>query len=453
VKILLSEKGQGMAEFALVLPLLALLTFGTIEVAIYLQQQSTLNAAAFLAARSASVLGNQLAPTKQSVEKFAQEAGAGWLHSAVSGMKNENSKDRSRFTLEAKTDRFSGLIDALTNGQAKGFDRLGAQATLPLEYDHKKFKQSSPTSVAKTMYMISYDSQNWAPNPNPVALAPKNVSLVQAQLRPLLNALTLKFTAPATPVKPAPTPSGAPAPKPHPNPHPKKDGGFDRSGDFNGGTESNAEAAGAPAPKPKPPAPKPPGPHPPPGPTQSVTTQFKIQIPGLDVICNFQVGEFEPFRTTGAIVPNPHHRRDQGDGGQFTSSEYLAPQYEAHGSDNQTAIARGAFRIQNMLIELEKYESELGGAAQGKGQPGGSGGSLMNACTALGLFPLDHPPIPPGLPLPPAALAAANVAWVPIARQIDAARKNAGRYADQIGNGAQITYTKLEPRERQLFKP
>lgn len=169
----LSEAGQGMAEFALVLPLLALLTFGTLEVAIFLQQQSTLNAAAFLATRAASVVGNQMGPTREAADTFAQSAGMDWLKTAVGGMKQKNTATTSQFSMESKTDRLTGLVSALSGGKVEALDTLSAQATLPLEYNAKKHGQRSITGKPQTYSMMAYDSK-YAP---PAVLAKASQSL------------------------------------------------------------------------------------------------------------------------------------------------------------------------------------------------------------------------------------------------------------------------------------
>jgi hypothetical protein len=391
-----------MAEFVLVLPLLALLTFGTIEVAIYLQQQSTLTAAAFLASRSASVLANEAGPTKASVQGFASDTGAGWLQEAVAGMKASHNDKTSGYKLEARTDRLSGMIDALTNGEAKGFDTLTAQAQLPLEYDHGRVGQRSATSVAKTHFMINYDSKPVPMNPNPIALGPANIAAIQKQLAGLLNPARLTFVV----HQPANGPGVTPVP-PAPRPH--------------------AESSSSPRPRPKPsghPGPGPgPGPKPTPQPTPvAVTGHIEIPIPGIPGIEHLKSAGHEPYRKETAVIPNPHARNDSGDGSQFTSSQYLEPGYENRQDAN--------YKLDKMLKELGEYNPN----------------DLMKSSQAFGAVRLDYPPLPG--PQPP-ELVAAWAAWAKI--NIDGPRKAAAKWADGIGKGADQAYKNRLELEQRIF--
>lgn len=144
-----------MIEFAMIMPILALLTFGTMEVTLYLQQQSAINAAAFVGARSASVLGNDASLTKASLKEFTDATGFGWLANA---RVTQGNKSVASVEIAAGAGRLSGLVSGLTGGQGKAFDELSAGATLPLEYEARKLKSSySPTSKPMTYLMVSYD--------------------------------------------------------------------------------------------------------------------------------------------------------------------------------------------------------------------------------------------------------------------------------------------------------
>lgn len=388
------EDGQGMAEFILVLPLLALLTFGTIEVAIYLQQQSTLNAAAFMAARAASVLGNEKGPSQASAKAYADAAGAPWLQAAVGGMKADHSATRSRFELEAKTDRLSGLIDGLTNGQAKGFDTLAAGATLPLEYNAKQFGQRNVTGVQVSHYLISYDSKRVPAKP--LELAPKNFNGALTKIKEIKDlAAAVKFTI---------TPSPAPTPKP-PAPAPGK------------------------TPAPKPPTPKP----------QPPKTVNLLPIPGIAEILKFSPGATEPFRLDGAVVANPKHGNNSGDGGQATSSQYLEPLYEKKFQSG--ALDPEQRRVQNILEELDQYLAYIQ-------QPEGKGG-LRTGANLLGNLTAATPPVPPGVPV---ATAAAAAAWQAFYAKLDATRKFVAKNAEGIATGSEQEYERRLKQEQGLFK-
>lgn len=395
----------------MVLPMLALLTFGTIEIAIYLQQQSTLNAAAFIAARSASVLSNQATLTKASAEGFAQQAGAAWLHDAVYGMKREDSKDRSRVTLEAKTDGLSGMISALTDGQAKGLDKLGAQATLPLEYEASKYKQTRAGAVPRTMYMVSYESTNWAPANDPSKNAiSRSLPAIGKQLLPLLSPISLPLTISGGGNTPKPKPAASAAPHPKPSTGPK------------------------------------------PAPTAApvVTQNVKVQIPYVqdihDFVSKVTAGDIEPFLTVGAVVANPHARRDAGDGGQFTSSEYLTPHYEKTVQPNdQTAIASKKYRIQNLVNELTSYQNKLTG--QGSSGQAPTSANIYALSNGLGRFD-PKTLVPAGAALGPGGAAALAA----VTKKIDDAKKVAGQFAGGMATSANDAYTAKLRVEKNLFK-
>jgi hypothetical protein len=146
-----TEDGQALAEFALVLPMLALLTFGTIEVAIWLQQQSSINAAAFMASRASSVLGGELNKTRTALTDYI-DVSPPWLGRAVASMKKSGGSNR--IELEARADRFTGLISALTGGEVSGFDTLAAGAALPMEYDPRAHGQAK--TGPKSRFLIDY---------------------------------------------------------------------------------------------------------------------------------------------------------------------------------------------------------------------------------------------------------------------------------------------------------
>lgn len=301
-RVIKRESGQAMAEFALVLPILALLTFGTIEVAIYLQQQSAINAAAYLTARSASVVANSAGPTQEAAKSFAAATGYGWLASA--SLKNASKADTSSYTLTAGADRFGGLISGITGNQVKGFDKMAANVTLPLEYDAKR-ANSRPSSITHRpdiLFAVDYDSKFKAPD------------VLKAERAKL--SLELLKKAFAFKPQPTPAPSAKPTPKPAPGASPK------------------------PQPKPQPSA----------KPSPAVDlSKFAASVQKLQAAP-------EPFNLRGAVQPNPHNR---GSGNQSigggTSKHYIHPQYEA---DSKPA---DKYKIADILKDFDTYRQALDG--------------------------------------------------------------------------------------------
>lgn len=146
------ELGQALVEFALVLPALALLTFGTLEVTLLIQQQSALNAAAFMGARELAVLGNQESHGAGSTRQFASDDG--WLKHAQ--LQSLARGQRATFSASERTDGLIGLLTIFASHGAT-LHMLRASATLPLEYDAKKIKSSyGPTVKPKTFWLLDY---------------------------------------------------------------------------------------------------------------------------------------------------------------------------------------------------------------------------------------------------------------------------------------------------------
>lgn len=311
------EAGQAMAEFALVLPILALLTFGTLEVALYLQQQSSMNAAAFVAARSASVLGGNDAAMKASLGEYTAAAGMPWLTGATLASVGRSGDRTVGYSLTAGASHMTGLISGLTQGQASGFNTLGASAVLPMEYNALKVSTNSSKSVTykpKTISMIEYASTENAYK----AVLSGNLLKIKDGLARLQEIREII----ASVQKPTPTPSGPPKPNPKPNPN---------------------------DPKPKPPAPKPSVvPVVPAKPDMSDVSKFTAMLNSAR----------EPFNFRKPVVDNPRRRNDAGGDGnnEVFSQGYTGPHFEK-GEDLKDRVA---WKMSTIVKELRAYEDELG---------------------------------------------------------------------------------------------
>jgi hypothetical protein len=296
-----SEDGQALAEFALVLPMLALLTFGTIEVAIWLQQQSSINAAAFMASRASSVLGGELNKTRSALTDYI-DVSPPWLGRAIAGMKKSGGSNR--IELQARADRFTGLISALTGGEVSGFDTLAAGAALPLEYDPRAHNQAK--TGPKSRFLIDYrvPATEKALAPAAVANAGKAVDAVKKAVRDAL---------PVVQIEPSPKPPS-------------------------GGT-----------------TPKPPGS----GGAPSSGTAPPLQLPNIKALEALKV-DGEDFKTRGAVPGNP---KDHGKSlGGFSSLFYLGHQFESQGDRKAPWTSK---TIAQGLKEAETNVSDSGaGLAQ-----------------------------------------------------------------------------------------
>lgn len=309
------EDGQAMAEFALVLPMLAMLTFGTIEVTMWLQQQSALNAAAFMAARSASVLGGDMTKTKAALGPYA-DASPRWLGEAVAGMKargGARGTESAGVDMVAGADRFSGLIAGLTGGEVKAFDTLSAGASLPMEYVPKRHKGN--LTGQKPRSMISYRVEETEQK-----IAPKAIGDVRdtvKQVRTAFEEAARKIQALLPKDVPVVTPSSAPKPKPLPSGAPK------------------------PAPKPAPSA----------GPSAALIAALK-KVPAVNAL-NPQGVMFE---TTGSVIENP--KKEVGT--SVTSSLfYVSPAFEGKAAARQKS-GQIPFCAASQVEALAKAEKDIG---------------------------------------------------------------------------------------------
>jgi hypothetical protein len=145
-------------------------------------------------------------------------------------------------------------------------------------------------------------------------------------------------------------------------------------------------------------------------------------LPGVKGIMGVKPSGHEPFRKETAVIANPHARNDSGDGGQFTSSQYLEPGYENRQDSN--------YKIDKMLKELQEYNPQ----------------ELMKNCQALGEIPVNVAPVPP--PHPP-EMDAAWFAWAKV--NLDGPRKQTGLWAQGISKGVDSAYKERLARERELF--
>lgn len=151
------ESGQSMVEFAIILPLLLLITFGTIELSVFLSRRITLTGASFLAARAATVGGQDgNDPSKAAAEvlgAYAEDSGQAWLKSVVDGSSGKLSvetepKDRlMRVTAVKKNEQWTGLVQGgssfFGNSLKSTIGALGTEITINREFVQGKNDRSA----------------------------------------------------------------------------------------------------------------------------------------------------------------------------------------------------------------------------------------------------------------------------------------------------------------------
>lgn len=385
------DDGQAMVEFALILPLLALLTFGTLEVALYIQEQSAIDGASFFAARAASVLGDDKTGTNESLRSYTEATGISWLQSASVSDGSSKSKGTAAYTVQAGADRLAGMISGLSGGQVTGFDVVASGSVMPLDYDAKGFYRASQAATYKqnTLSMLEYPSFE-----KPASFSPTGAfNSVHAALKCIDDVIGA--------IQKAQQPK--PAPKPNPAP-----GG--------GGTK--------PQPKPQP--------QPQPG---VVPAPAPVLPPGFNQAFTLIDGGREPFTLRKAVAANPRrqndkdtNRPDRPDGAtQIFQKDYAAPDYEDKDWNNPQKLAdRVGFKMHNLRDELKTYEGVLNGdpkVLQGKA-------SVKEVCTQVGRLakPLQTNPLVKG------------------------ALSNVDKWAKPLYNKMDTTYKQYDKQERGLFK-
>jgi hypothetical protein len=137
------QAGQSSVEFILVLPILLLVTFGTIELGIFLQRQLVMGGAGFIAARAAAVSGPETpGAVRETLNTFANESQAPWLAKVVSGdagsVKSTKHDDQRwvKVTLQKK-ESWTGLVAGASSALGGTLDpevRLAAAVTLNQEF-------------------------------------------------------------------------------------------------------------------------------------------------------------------------------------------------------------------------------------------------------------------------------------------------------------------------------
>ena len=160
-----------MVEFAVVLPLLLVLSFGTIEIGLYLQRRIVLAGAAFVSARAAAVQGPQAATTaRQVVMTYAQDSHAAWIEQAADTIKVDTDSDRlMRVRITRNGDAWTALLTgsvAMQGGSLAPIDQWTAEAPINQEFvpggNAGKSAAHRPTDEMID-YQVEVPWQSWLP--------------------------------------------------------------------------------------------------------------------------------------------------------------------------------------------------------------------------------------------------------------------------------------------------
>ncbi len=135
-RLVREESGQGLVEFAVVLPILLLLTVGTILLTLSYIQKARMNGLAFMSARVAAVRRSNVDAASYTIQQYRQRTGQNWLQE-VSSQPQQAGPDQVVIRLRKpgeRVDVFANLVSGQPNQQPLD---LVVQMQLPKEYSEK----------------------------------------------------------------------------------------------------------------------------------------------------------------------------------------------------------------------------------------------------------------------------------------------------------------------------
>jgi hypothetical protein len=168
-KLIKEEEGSSLIEFALVLPMLIVLTIGGIYFSISFGQKAILNGVNFMAVRAGSVRENPGMMAKKEKELYEAQAEGRqkWVGKAeiipqIGAFKANNGMADFRLIMTKDGMRIAILINSLSILSGKKPDysiqKLASTMTLPIEYvKHKTASGSSDQS--KTYSVVDYETK------------------------------------------------------------------------------------------------------------------------------------------------------------------------------------------------------------------------------------------------------------------------------------------------------
>lgn len=144
-RLLREEAGQGLVEFALVLPILLLLTLGTILLTLSYIQKARMNGLAFMSARVAAVRRPDFDASDFTLKKYAEHSGQNWLNQVTASVPATDF-DKVAVQLSKPGERLDVLAN-LISGQANQPLDLVVQMQLPREYNGGTLRPATFTQV------------------------------------------------------------------------------------------------------------------------------------------------------------------------------------------------------------------------------------------------------------------------------------------------------------------
>ncbi|HEY9899852.1 MAG TPA: TadE/TadG family type IV pilus assembly protein [Pantanalinema sp.] len=169
-RALRDESGQSLVEFAIVLPILLVLTFGTIQLGIFLQRQITLTGASFLAARAATVGGRDGvafdAPAKEVLSAYGEESEQPWIKAIAEGsdgqvtIKTEETERLIRLTAVKDNKEWNEGLAAFSRMLGAGTPPKVGQmgGTIAINREYVRGKGARSAAQADSNQMVEYQA-------------------------------------------------------------------------------------------------------------------------------------------------------------------------------------------------------------------------------------------------------------------------------------------------------
>lgn len=150
---LADNRGQSMVEFAIVLPILLLLTLGTIMLTVSYLQKSQLNGLTFMASRAAAVRRSETEATRFTLDKYREQSGQTWVQNVTPSYPNADPQQVA-VRLSKPAQRLDILANLLSGQPGTQPGQLSTQIQLPREYPE------SGSTRPQTYNQVDYQYHN-----------------------------------------------------------------------------------------------------------------------------------------------------------------------------------------------------------------------------------------------------------------------------------------------------
>ncbi|MBF2052390.1 MAG: pilus assembly protein [Candidatus Sericytochromatia bacterium] len=151
LKLLQDEEGQGLVEFAVVLPILLLLTVGTILLTVSYIQKSRMNGLAYMAARATAVRRDSDFSTRETLTQYQTRSGQNWV-SSVRVLPVPDTSERQVSVLLAKPGERLDLLANLVSGQPPADRPQDLQVRMSLNPEYPASGPRRPQTASEVDY-------------------------------------------------------------------------------------------------------------------------------------------------------------------------------------------------------------------------------------------------------------------------------------------------------------